>query len=137
MISNAKPKVAFVCVHNSCRSQIAQALGTHFASEIFESYSAGTAPSDAINPDALRLVSERYGIDMSATQHPKMLAELPAVDVLITMGCSVQCPSVPALIHEDWGLEDPTGKGDRVMNACIDAIEVRVKKLAQLLMGSE
>ena len=59
-------RVAFICVHNSCRSQIAQALGRHLAADVFESYSAGTAPSGCINPDAVRLMKERYHIDMEA-----------------------------------------------------------------------
>ena len=64
-----KPKIAFVCVHNSCRSQIAEALGKHLASDIFESYSAGTDTKDRINPDAVRIMKQLYGIDMEETQY--------------------------------------------------------------------
>ncbi|MCT2871931.1 arsenate reductase ArsC [Limosilactobacillus fermentum] len=105
-----KPKVAFICTHNSCRSQIAEALGRHLASDVFDSYSAGTAPKRTINPDAVRLVKERYG------QHNKALTDLPQVDVVITMGCGVQCPSLPAQMRQDWGLDDPTGLGDDKFN---------------------
>ena len=83
-------KVAFICVHNSCRSQIAEALGRHLASDVFESYSAGTETKPRINPDAVRLMKQVHGIDMEAEgQHSKLLSDLPNVDVVITMGCNV------------------------------------------------
>lgn len=73
-------KVAFICVHNSCRSQIAEALGRHLAAEVFESYSAGTERKDHINQDAVRLMKERYHIDMEAEgQYSKLLEDLPPV----------------------------------------------------------
>ena len=103
-------RFAFICVHNSCRSQIAEALGRHLAADVFESYSAGTERKDRINPDAVRLMKELYRIDMEAEgQHSKLLSDLPPVDVVITMGCNVQCPNLPCRWREDWGLEDPTG----------------------------
>ncbi|MDP3057941.1 MAG: arsenate reductase ArsC, partial [bacterium] len=76
----AKPKVAFVCVHNSFRSQIAEALGKHFAGDVFESYSAGTEVKPHINQDAVRLMKDLYSIDMEKTQYSKHIAELPEVD---------------------------------------------------------
>ena len=112
-----KPKVAFVCVHNSCRSQIAEALGRHLAADVFDSYSAGTETKPRINPDAVRLMKEIYGIDMEQTQRSKLLSELPPVDVVVTMGCNVQCPALPCRRREDWGLEDPTGRSDEVFRA--------------------
>ena len=81
-----KPKVAFICVHNSCRSQIAEALGRHLAFDVFESYSAGTATKPRINQDAVRLVKLIYGIDMEKTQYSKLLSDIPPVDVVVTMG---------------------------------------------------
>ena len=89
-----KPKVAFICVHNSCRSQIAEALGKYLASDVFESYSAGTETVPQINQDAVRLMKQLYGIDMEQTQYSKLLNELPPVDIVITMGCNVApiCP---------------------------------------------
>ena len=94
-------KVAFICVHNSCRSQIAEALGRYLAADVFESYSAGTELKDRINQDAVRLMKELYHIDMEAEgQCSKLLSDLPPVDVVVTMGCNVQCPSLPlSLIH--------------------------------------
>ncbi len=105
-------KVAFICVHNSCRSQIAEALGKLLASDVFESYSAGTETKPRINQDAVRLMKQLYGIDMERTQLSKLLCDIPAVDIVITMGCNVQCPNLPCQHREDWGLEDPTGKDD-------------------------
>ena len=127
-------KVAFVCVHNSCRSQIAEALGRHLAADVFESYSAGTELKDRINQDAVRLMKELYNIDMEAEgQHSKLLEELPAVDGIITMGCNVQCPFMPCKWREDWGLEDPTGKSERVFAETIKRIEEKVIALREKL----
>ncbi|OUQ37346.1 arsenate reductase ArsC [Faecalibacterium sp. An122] len=131
-----KPKVAFVCVHNSCRSQIAEALGRHLAADVFNSYSAGTETKPRINPDAVRLMKEIYGIDMEQTQCSKLLSELPPVDVVITMGCNVQCPTLPCCRREDWGLEDPTGQSDEVFREVIARIHARILDLkAQLEAG--
>lgn len=129
-----KPKVAFVCVHNSCRSQIAEALGKHLASEVFESYSAGTETKDWINPDAVRLMKSRYGIDMEASQKPKLLADIPKVDIVVTMGCEVNCPWLPCKHREDWGLDDPTGQSDEVFLATMDTIERKVLDLKRRIL---
>ena len=125
----SKPKVAFICVHNSCRSQIAEALGKHLASDVFESYSAGTETKDCINPVAVRLVKQIYGIDMELSQHPKLLADIPPVDVVVTMGCNVECPYLPCKHREDWGLDDPTGKSNDEFIAVIHDIDQRIKTL--------
>ena len=123
-------RVAFICVHNSCRSQIAQALGRHLASDVFESYSAGTERKDQINPDAVRLMKQIYHIDMEDEgQHSKLLSDLPTVDVVITMGCNVQCPMLPCRWREDWGLEDPTGKPDSEYLKTIALIEEKILDL--------
>ena len=124
-------KVAFICVHNSCRSQIAEALGKHFAQDAFESYSAGTETKPNINQDAVRLMKQLYGIDMEKTQYSKLLSDIPPVDVVITMGCNVQCPSLPAKYREDWGLQDPTGKSDEEFIAVIQTIEQLIVALAR------
>ena len=123
-------KVAFVCVHNSCRSQIAEALGRHLAADVFESYSAGTERKDRMNPDAVRLMKDVYHIDMEAEgQHSKLLSELPPVDVVVTMGCNVQCPNLPCRWREDWGLEDPTGQPDEAFRETIQQIEEKILQL--------
>lgn len=124
-----KPRVAFVCVHNSCRSQIAEALGRHLADDIFESCSGGTETVPQINPDAVRLVQTLYGIDMATTQHSKLWTELPPVDIVITMGYNVNCPTLPCRHREDWGLDDPTGQSDAVFRETIRQIHAKVLSL--------
>lgn len=124
-----KPKVAFVCVHNSCRSQIAEALGKYLASDVFESYSAGTETVPKINQEAVWLMKQLYNIDMEQTQYSKLLNELPAVDIVITMGCNVNCPYLPCKYREDWGLDDPTGKDEKTFRETISIIEQKILKL--------
>lgn len=128
---NNKPSVAFVCVHNSCRSQIAEALGKLFASETFISYSAGTEVKSQINQDARRLMKNRYHIDMEKTQYSKLLCDIPEVDIVITMGCNVECPYLPCKYREDWGLDDPTGKSDDEFNQIIDKIYDKILELSR------
>lgn len=130
---SGKPKVAFICVHNSCRSQIAEALGKKFASDVFESYSAGTALKDHINPDAVRLMKQVYGIDMELTQRNKLLEEIPEPDVVIFMGCNVSCPNVSGQYTENWGLDDPSGKSDEVFIETIRVIEEKIHQLKEKL----
>lgn len=126
-------KVAFIYVHNSCRSQIAEALGRKLASEVFESYSAGTETKPRINQDAVRLMKHLYGIDMEENQYSKLLSDIPPVDVVITMGCNVQCPFLPCAHRQDWGLEDPTGKSDEVFLETIRLIEEKILHLKEML----
>jgi len=127
-------KVAFICVHNSCRSQIAEALGKKLAGDVFESHSAGTETKPRINQDAVRLMKQVHGIDMEATQRSKLLSDIPEVDVVITMGCNVQCPFLPCSHREDWGLEDPSGKNDDAFLETIRLIEEKVLDLKARLM---
>ena len=124
------PSVAFICVHNSCRSQIAEALGKHLAADVFKSYSAGTETKPHINQDAVRLMKEIHQIDMEKTQYSKLIDELPAIDIVITMGCNVKCPMLPCIYREDWGLADPTGKGDKEFIEIINAIHQNIEQLA-------
>ena len=127
-------KVAFICVHNSCRSQIAEALGRHLAGDVFESYSAGTETKPQINPDALRLMKQVHHIDMEAEgQHSKLLSDIPEVDVVVTMGCNVKCPFLPCRHREDWGLDDPTGKPEEAFLETIRRIEEKVLDLRDRL----
>ena len=124
-------KVAFVCVHNSCRSQIAEALGKRLACDMFESYSAGTETKPQINQDAVRLMKQKYQIDMEKTQYTKLLSDIPPVDVVITMGCNVDCPNLPCKYREDWGLEDPTGKSDEEFTYTIQQIHTKIIELSK------
>lgn len=130
-----KIKVAFVCVHNSCRSQIAEALGKKLASDVFESYSAGTEVKEHINPDAVRLMKKLYGIDMEQTQYSKLLSDIPKPDVVILMGCNVSCPVVSGQYSENWGLDDPTGQNDEVFVETIRKIEENLIRLKEKLGG--
>lgn len=124
-----KPKVAFICVHNSCRSQIAEALGKLLASDKFDFYSGGTETKPQINQDAVRLMKDIYDIDIELTQHSKLISELPSVDYVFTMGCNVHCPTLPCKMRDDWGLVDPTGKTDSEFIKIIKIIETKILSL--------
>lgn len=137
LIMNKKLKVAFICVHNSCRSQIAEALGKHYGKDVFESYSAGTEKKDKINKDAIRIVKNIYGIDMLDSQYPKLLEDLPKIDIVIKMGCNLGCPYLPSKYTEDWGLEDPTGKNDEEFEKVIEKIDINVKLLINKIKNKE
>ena len=129
-----KKKVAFICVHNSCRSQIAEVLGKHLASDVFESYSAGTETKLQINQDAVRVMKELYGIDMEAEgQYSKLIDEIPVPDIAISMGCNVGCPFIERPFDDNWGLEDPTGKSDEEFKKVIDKIRMQIFILKQRL----
>lgn len=129
-------KVAFVCVHNSCRSQMAEAFGQVLGLNVFESYSAGTEERDCINQDAVRIMKE-IGIDMELTQRPKLLEEIPNVDIIITMGCNVKCPNLPCSHREDWGLDDPSGKSDEEFRYTRDTIKKKVEDLVRRIQNNE
>ena len=123
-----KKKVAFFCVHNSCRSQIAEALGRYFAGDRYEFYSAGSQTKPEINRDAVRLVKEIYGIDMEKTQHSKTADEIPNPDIAVSMGCEVGCPYIGRAFDDDWGIEDPTGRDDEFFRETISKIEMKIKE---------
>lgn len=131
---NNKLKVAFVCVHNSCRSQIAEALGKNLASDVFECYSAGTEVKPQINQDAVRLMKSIHGLDMEKTQYSKLISELPPIDILITMGCNVECPTLPCTHREDWGLNDPSGLSDEQFITVITAINKKILELKERVL---
>lgn len=130
---NNRPKVAFVCVHNSCRSQMAEALGKKLAADVFDSYSAGTEIKDHINPDAVRIMKKLHDVDMEKTQYNKLIEDIPTPDVVVTMGCNVTCPYIPWAAVEDWGLDDPTGEPDEVFEQTIRVIEEKILDLANRL----
>lgn len=126
-----KVKVAFICVHNSCRSQIAEALAKEFASDTIEAFSAGTMIKDQINKDAVRLMKEIYNINMEKNQYPKLISDVPEIDIGITMGCDVVCPQFFAKYREDWELDDPTGKSDEEFIKIIDEIYEKIINLKE------
>lgn len=122
-------KVAFLCVHNSCRSQIAEALGKHLRGNDFEFYSAGTETKPQINQDAVRIMKELYGIDMEKTQYSKLIDKIPTPNIVISMGCDVGCPYIGRPFDDNWGLPDPTGHSDDVFRDVIQQIEEKILAL--------
>lgn len=130
-------KVAFICVHNSCRSQMAECLGKLYASDVFVSYSAGTKIKPQINQEAVAIIKEQYDVDMEKTQYSKLLSDIPEVDIVITMGCNVSCPNLPCIYREDWGLEDPTGKSKDDFIFTAKQIERKVLGLRQRILNGK
>ena len=130
-----KLKVAFICVHNSCRSQIAEALGEKLAFDVFESYSAGSETKMQINQDAVGIMKKLYGIDMEKTQYSKLVCDIPTPDILISMGCNVECPYIGMPFDDDWGLDDPTGKSEEEYIKVIKEIEGKVLALRERIQG--
>lgn len=130
-------KVGFICVHNSCRSQMAEALGKKFASDVFESYSAGTHVKPQINQDAVRIIKDLYSIDMNETQTSKLLSDIPELDIVITMGCNVDCPTLPCKFREDWGLDDPSGCEDEAFIYTAKTIETKIKELKERITKNQ
>ena len=130
-----KLKVAFICVHNSCRSQIAEALGKKLAFDVFESYSAGSEKKMQINQDAVDIMKKLYGIDMEKTQYSKLVCDIPTPDILISMGCNVECPYIGMPFDDDWGLDDPTGKSEEEYIKVIKEIEGKVLALRERIQG--
>lgn len=131
-----KKKVAFVCVHNSCRSQMAEGWAKHLGSEVLEVYSAGTEKYPEVKPLAVE-VMEEAGIDMSA-HYPKLLTDIPEeIDILITMGCGVVCPFIPCKHEEDWGLEDPSGGPIEGYRKTRDLIKEKVEGLIEKVKKGE
>lgn len=125
-----RKKVAFICVHNSCRSQIAEALGNHLYGDYFDCYSAGTEVKPSINQDAQRVLKELYGIDMEGNgQHSKLISEIPSVDIVVSMGCDVGCPYIGRDFDDNWRLSDPTGKNDEEFIKVIREIEEKLSRL--------
>ena len=131
-----KTTVAFVCVHNSCRSQMAEGWAKKLGRDVLEVYSAGTENYPEVKPLAVE-VMEEAGVDMSS-QKPKLLSDIPAeLDIVITMGCNVDCPNVPSKHREDWGLDDPSGGTIEDFRETRKLIEEKVKKLILRVKNNE
>lgn len=124
-----KKKIAFICVHNSCRSQIAEALGKHLAGDKYDFYSAGTETKPQINQDAVRLMKQFYGVDMEQTQYSKTYDKIPTPDIAISMGCDVGCPYIGREFDDNWSLPDPTGQSDEAFIEVIKQIEFNINNL--------
>lgn len=128
-----KKKVLFVCVENSCRSQMAEAFARMHGSENFEAYSSGSRPSGVVNPKAIESMKE-LGYDLSK-HASKPLEQIPQIeyDAVITMGCGDECPFVSGKIREDWGLPDPKHLATDEFRKVRDEIAEKVKALIQRL----
>jgi arsenate reductase len=131
-----KKVIAFVCIHNSCRSQMAEGWLKHLDSELFDVYSAGTEEYPGVKALA-KEVMEDAGVDMS--EHTsKLLSDIPSeLDILITMGCGVECPFVPTKHREDWGLDDPSGGPKEDFEYTRDIIRKKVEELIQRAKNGE
>ena len=127
------PEVLFVCVHNAGRSQMAAALLEHLAGGRVRVRSAGTEPSDEIDPNVVAAMAER-GLDVAAAR-PRGLRDddLRDADVVITMGCGDACPVVPATRYLDWDLPNPAGRPLAEIRPIRDDIERRVVDLLREL----
>jgi len=133
-----KFKVAFVCVHNSCRSQMAEAITKELASDMFEAYSAGTETKPQINQDAVRIIKDLYDVDMNQSQHSKLIDDIPQeLDVLVTMGCNVECPFIPTKHREDWGLDDPSGQSDEAFLETARLIKEKLMTLKERILSKD
>lgn len=130
-------KVAFICVHNSCRSQIAETIAKNLGKDVFEAFSAGTEIKKEINKDAVRIMQDLGYGDITKKQKPKLLQELPEIDIVITMGCNVACPMIKCKYREDWGLEDPTGKSDEEFLKIVEQIKVKMNDLIARINNKE
>lgn len=131
-----KKKVAFVCTHNSCRSQMAEGWAKKLGSDVFEVYSAGTENYHEVKPMAVK-VMEEAGVDMSS-HYPKLLTDIPEeVDILIKMGCGVVCPFIPTNYEEDWGLDDPSGGPIEGFIETRDIIKAKVEDLIKKVQNNE
>ena len=133
-----KIKVAYVCVHNSCRSQMAEAITKVLEPDFFDAYSGGTETKPMINQDAVKTIKKLYGVDMNLTQSSKLIDDLPEeVDVLVTMGCNVECPFIPTKHREDWGLDDPTGQSEAIFLETAELIKQKIRSLKSRILSGE
>ena len=131
-----KKKVAFVCTHNSCRSIMAEGWARHLGKGVIDAYSAGTEKYDRPKPLAIE-VMEDLGIDMSHVSS-KLLDKLPeGIDILITMGCGVECPFVICKHREDWGLDDPSGGPKSGFENTRDIIKRKVEELIERVKSGD
>ena len=129
------PTVLFVCVHNAGRSQMAAGFLQHLGGGRIEVLSAGSEPTERVNPVAVAAMAE-VGIDIAAATPKVLTADAVRVsDVVVTMGCGDACPFFPGTRYEDWELDDPAGQGIEAVRPIRDEIRRRVEKLVQELVG--
>ena len=124
--------IVFICIHNSCRSQIAEYFGKKYLSDIYNIYSAGSEIKSEINKDAVRIIKQLYNDDISLSQHPKTINEIPEPDIIISMGCYNGCPYLNKDFTADWQIEDTTGKSDSELKKIINQIKEKVLQLKNI-----
>lgn len=134
--NRVKMKIAFICTHNSCRSQMSEAIAKHKYKN-HEFYSAGTHIKNEINPDAVTTIKKVYNIDMTKTQKPKLIEQLPKMDIIVTMGCGVQCPVVECKHFEDWQLQDPSNTNEEMFLETVKKIENKLDALISRIDNGE
>lgn len=131
-----KTKVAFICIHDSCRSQMTEGFAKTLGKDIIKSYSAGTEEYTEVKPLAVVVIGE---VDISVSDHkPKLLTDVPKeIDIVTTMGCGVDCPFISARRREDWGLDDPSGGTIEDFRKTRNLIEGKAKELIQTIEHKE
>ncbi len=130
-----KLKIGFICVHNSCRSIIAEGLCREKYGEMFEVYSGGTEEYDAPKPDAINVLKRKYDIEGDFSS--KLIETLPSLDIVITMGCNVQCPTLPSSYREDFGIDDPSGQSEQIFDLTAKIIELKIDLLVKKITSGE
>ncbi len=130
-----KIKIGFICVHNSCRSIMAEGICRAKYGEMFEVYSGGTEENNVVKPDALTTLKNVYGIEDDFSS--KLIDTLPELDVVITMGCNVQCPTLPSKYREDFGIDDPSHKSLEIFELSAKLIEAKIDLLALKIKTGE
>lgn len=131
-----KKVIAFVCTHNSCRSIMAEGYAKHLGNDILNVYSAGTEVFPGPKPMAIEVMMD-LGIDMSHA-NSKLLSEIPReIDILITMGCGVECPFIPCKYREDWDLDDPSLGPKSDYEITRDLIKEKTKNLLIRIRNGE
>ena len=129
-----RPTVLFVCVHNAGRSQMAAGFLEHLGEGRVEVLSAGSEPTDRVNPVAVAAMAE-VGVDIAAATPKVLTADAVQVsDVVVTMGCGDACPFFPGTRYEDWELDDPAGQGIEEVRPIRDEIRRRVERLVEDLV---
>ena len=134
-MTDHRPNVVFLCVHNAGRSQMALAFFRELAGDRATAWSGGSEPADQVNPVAVAAMAE-VGIDISS-ERPQRWTEdgLRTADVVVTMGCGDTCPFVPGVRYEDWPLDDPAGQGIEAVRPIRDEVRRHVEALVAELVG--
>jgi len=136
-VAKQKPELLFVCVHNAGRSQIAAALARHLSNDRVNVRSAGSNPTDEVNPMVEEALGERNVPLIEAYPKPLTDSVVRAADVIVTMGCGDECPYYPGKRYLDWAVADPAGAGAEQVRAIVDDIETRITALLRDILDKE